>query len=93
MYSKDLTWIPIGDQGNQFQCDPPRPVHPDILLAKMRPGQEIELRCHCVKGIARDHAKFSPVGKSCSFFLDFSIVNGNFLFQLRPRIDCFQKLF
>ena len=27
-----------------------RPVHDDILLAKMRPGQAIELECHCIKG-------------------------------------------
>lgn len=27
----------------------------------MRPGQEIDLKMHCVKGIGKDHAKFSPV--------------------------------
>lgn len=36
-------------------------VHDDILVAKMRPGQQIEASCHAVKGIGRDHAKFSPV--------------------------------
>lgn len=30
----------------------------------MRPGQEIHAFMHAVKGIGRDHAKFSPVGKS-----------------------------
>jgi DNA-directed RNA polymerase I and III subunit RPAC1 len=60
-----LKWIPLGDQASPslFQHDPPRPVNSDILLAKLRPGQEIELRCHCAKGIGQDHAKFSPVGK------------------------------
>ncbi|CAK1364052.1 DNA-directed RNA polymerases I and III subunit RPAC1 [Cercospora beticola] len=38
-----------------------RPVNPDILIAKLRPGQRINMRMHCVKGIGADHAKFSPV--------------------------------
>ena len=40
-----------------------RPVHNDILIAKLRPGQEIDVRLLCIKGIGKDHAKFSPVGK------------------------------
>ena len=36
----------------------------DILVAKLRPGQEIDAMLHCVKGIGQDHTKFSPVGKS-----------------------------
>lgn len=30
-----------------------RPVHDDILIAKLRPGQAIELECHCTKGARR----------------------------------------
>ncbi|CAB1312619.1 unnamed protein product [Coregonus sp. 'balchen'] len=37
------------------------PVHGDILLAQLRPGQELDIVMHCVKGIGQDHAKFSPV--------------------------------
>jgi hypothetical protein len=29
----------------------------------MRPGHELDLKLHAVKGIGKDHAKFSPVGK------------------------------
>lgn len=29
----------------------------------MRPGHELDLKLVAVKGIGRDHAKFSPVGK------------------------------
>lgn len=29
------------------------PVHDDILLAQLRPGQELDIVMHCVKGIGR----------------------------------------
>lgn len=32
-------------------------------MSKMRPGHELDLTLVAVKGIGRDHAKFSPVGK------------------------------
>ncbi|XP_064600500.1 DNA-directed RNA polymerases I and III subunit RPAC1-like [Liolophura sinensis] len=59
--TKDLKWIPVGNQADMFKEGDLRPVHDDILIAKMRPGQEIDLSVHCVKGIGKDHAKFSPV--------------------------------
>lgn len=68
MTSKDLSWQPKADQATTFADDPPRPVLDDILLVKMRPGQEIAAELHCEKGIGKDHAKFSPVGAS-AFFL------------------------
>ncbi|XP_026165999.1 DNA-directed RNA polymerases I and III subunit RPAC1 isoform X2 [Mastacembelus armatus] len=37
------------------------PVHEDILIAQLRPGQELDIVMHCIKGIGKDHAKFSPV--------------------------------
>jgi DNA-directed RNA polymerase I and III subunit RPAC1 len=64
VYSKDLSWVPQGDQGSRF-LDPIRPVHEDILITKLRPGQEIELEAHCRLGTGRDHAKFSPVATAC----------------------------
>lgn len=36
-------------------------VHKDILIAKMRPGQCIDLEAHATKGIGAEHAKWSPV--------------------------------
>lgn len=64
VYSKDLIWMPQGDQEQMFP-EGIRPVHDDILLAKLRPGQEIELEAHGRVGIGRDHAKFSPVATAC----------------------------
>ena len=61
VYSSDLKWIPIGDQAQRFKSDPPRSLHEDILIAKLRPGQEIEMELICEKGIGKTHAKWSPV--------------------------------
>lgn len=60
VYSKDIVWSPLENQAELF-AEPIKPVHDDILIAKLSPGQEIDLKLHCVKGIGRDHAKFSPV--------------------------------
>lgn len=63
VYSGDLEWVPQGDQEERFQNEPSpiAPIHKDILIAKLRPGQSIELEAHCRRGIGKDHAKFSPV--------------------------------
>lgn len=61
VYSEQLVWDPKGGQDEDFADDPPRPVHDKILIAKLRPGQELDLELHCEKGIGKDHAKFSPV--------------------------------
>ncbi|KAF7710415.1 DNA-directed RNA polymerases I and III subunit RPAC1 isoform X1 [Silurus meridionalis] len=61
VYSKDMKWVPIGNQADVFADANIGPVHEDILLAQLRPGQELDIVMHCVKGIGKDHAKFSPV--------------------------------
>ena len=60
VYSSDLEWDPRGDQDVRFPQGI-RPVYEDILLAKLRPGQVIELEAHGRRGYGKDHAKFSPV--------------------------------
>ncbi|KAK9673755.1 hypothetical protein RND81_12G187000 [Saponaria officinalis] len=45
----------------EFSRDPIRPKYPDITLARLGPGQEIELEAHAVKGVGKEHAKWSPV--------------------------------
>jgi DNA-directed RNA polymerase I and III subunit RPAC1 len=60
VYSSQLKWVPHGEQVETFKDDPIRPVHDDIVLAKLRPGQSIEAELHVIKGIGRDHAKWSP---------------------------------
>lgn len=61
VYSEQLVWDPKGGQDEDFADSPPKPVHDKILIAKLRPGQELDLELHCEKGIGKDHAKFSPV--------------------------------
>jgi hypothetical protein len=65
VFSGDFVFRPFGDQSETFAPpNAPAPVHDDILLAKLRPGQQIVCEAHCEKGIARDHAKWSAVGES-----------------------------
>jgi len=60
VYSKDLEWEPIEGQESLFK-ETPRPVHDDILITRLRPGQEIDLECWCELGRGHVHAKWSPV--------------------------------
>lgn len=65
MYSKDIKWVPIGRQAEIYPrgAEQLGVLEDDILICKMRPGQEIHVFMHAVKGIGKDHAKFSPVGR------------------------------
>ncbi|KAH9461436.1 hypothetical protein Pst134EA_017743 [Puccinia striiformis f. sp. tritici] len=85
-----LEWEPKGDQVDMFGDEPPRPVLNDIVLVKMRPGQEIRAEMHCVKGIAKDHAKFSPVATASYRLLPHIVIH-----EPIPEQDClkFQSCF
>ena len=75
VYARDLVWSPVGRQVEWFagEASAVRPAEPDILLAKLRPGQGVDLEMHCVKGAGGDHAKFSPVATAS--------------YRLHPTID------
>ncbi|CCH42224.1 DNA-directed RNA polymerase [Wickerhamomyces ciferrii] len=77
IYARDLKFEPQGNQLENFK-NPIEPADPDILLAKLRPGQEISLRIHCVLGIGSDHAKFSPVSTAS--------------YRLLPTIDIIEPI-
>jgi len=63
VYARDIVFQPHGQQSEYFseEAGPVTAVNPKILIAKLRPGQIINLQMHCQKGIGADHAKFSPV--------------------------------
>ncbi|TFB06421.1 DNA-directed RNA polymerases I and III subunit RPAC1 [Trichoderma ghanense] len=62
VYAKDIVFVPTGRQVEYFSGENAiAPVNPDILIAKLRPKQSINLAMHMHKGIGADHSKFSPV--------------------------------
>ena len=63
VYSKSIKWVPVPPQDELLPNSSIKPCHDDILITKMRPGQEIDVELHCVKGTGKDHAKWSPVCK------------------------------
>ncbi|AHY78268.1 ASG_G0056640.mRNA.1.CDS.1 [Saccharomyces cerevisiae] len=78
VYARDLKFEPQGRQSTTFADCPVVPADPDILLAKLRPGQEISLKAHCILGIGGDHAKFSPVSTAS--------------YRLLPQINILQPI-
>ncbi|KAJ5526275.1 DNA-directed RNA polymerase I and III subunit RPAC1 [Penicillium pulvis] len=93
VYSKHLTFTPVGRQEQFFVGDGAiRAVQPDILIAKMRPGQKIEMELHCVKGIGADHAKFSPVATASYRLLpDIQILRPIIGEDAKKFAKCFPK--
>lgn len=62
VYAKDIKFKPYGGQTNYFVGENAiQPTNPGILIAKLRPGQCIDVEMHAVMGVGSDHAKFSPV--------------------------------
>lgn len=62
VFTSQMKWHPVGNQASVHKESNVGPVHGDILISKMRPGHELDLHLVAVKGVGRDHAKFSPVG-------------------------------
>lgn len=61
VYTSDLEWEPMSGQEELFKDKPVKPLHDNILIAKLRENQEIEMELYCTKNTGRVHAKWSPV--------------------------------
>ncbi|KAF9059204.1 insert subdomain of RNA polymerase alpha subunit [Rhodocollybia butyracea] len=59
LLSGHLQWIPVGEQSDRMTDV--GPTTKDIVLAKLRPGQAVDMTLHAVKNIGSVHAKWSPV--------------------------------
>ncbi|TFY79125.1 hypothetical protein EWM64_g4886 [Hericium alpestre] len=71
-----LKWDPQGEQAAVLApLKEPAPTNPNIVLMKLRPGQEIEMEMHAIKGVGKDHAKFSPVATASYRLLPHVILN------------------
>ena len=46
------------------------------MLAKLAPGQEIDIELHAIKGVGKEHAKWSPVGECflCPYTLSIFVI-------------------
>jgi DNA-directed RNA polymerase I and III subunit RPAC1 len=81
-----LKWIPLGNQEQLHTAESVGPVryepHENILIAKLRPGHEIDAKLYAVKGVGRDHAKFSPVGQFLVAYVIFQSWFNLFPFHL-----------
>jgi len=90
--TKHMKWIPIGNQVDRFGANGIRPVFDDILIAKLRPGQELDVRMHCVKGVGKDHAKFSPVATASYRLLPLITLTEPIVEEMANRlVKCFSK--
>ncbi|RJE22457.1 hypothetical protein PHISCL_05189 [Aspergillus sclerotialis] len=93
VYASDITFHPVGRQEQFFVGDGAiQPVNPDILIAKLRPKQKIEMELHCIKGIGADHAKFSPVATATYRLMpDIKIVRPIIGEDAKKFAKCFPK--
>lgn len=90
--SSQLEWVPQGEQATVMRTSPPAPSNPNIVLAKLRPGQEIEIELHAVKGLGKDHAKFSPVATASYRLLPKIILKKEIPPHLAEKFkNCFTK--
>lgn len=80
LLSSHLVWVPAGEQEEVFAAKAPAPTNPNIVMAKMRPGQRVNMELHAIKGVGKDHAKFCPVGTFHTRFSTISIHQTNFFF-------------
>lgn len=62
VYARDIVWKDFGNQKAVFSgTEGITALYPDILIAKMRPGQVLDIEMDAILGVGSDHTKYSPV--------------------------------
>ena len=70
VYSNQLKWVPQGNKNaKKLKVEL---VHDNIIIAKLRENQEINIEIYAERGIGKKHAKWSPVS-TCFYRLMPSI--------------------
>lgn len=77
IYSGDFEWEPLVNQEKELKTKP-KMLYDNIIVAKLRENQEIELEVYCSKNIGRVHAKWSPVATA--------------YYRLKPHIEFTQEI-
>jgi len=97
IYAKDMVWVPLTqEQATKFKDKPPKVVHEDILITKLRPGQELEMEMYCEKGYGKTHSKWNPVATaSYKYETQIEIDNDSMVPEEKQRLVdlCPQKVF
>ncbi|KAJ3987954.1 DNA-directed RNA polymerase [Lentinula detonsa] len=88
LLSKHLQWNPAGEQIEKLKNA--GPLNGDIVLAKLRPGQAVEIVLHARKGLGKDHAKWSPVATATYRLHPNIVIKKPIPFE---RAEEFQKCF
>lgn len=61
VYASNFKWNRTPMHPKEMTDEKLRPIDDDILLATLHPAQELNFQAWIMKGIGKDHAKFSPV--------------------------------
>lgn len=93
-----MKWLPQGSQNEVFP-EGVAPVHDDIVVAKLKPGQRIEFEAHCRKGVGEYAFLMTTLfpfvhlsdAKHCSHALQERTTRSTVLWP-PPRTACCPKL-
>lgn len=96
IYARDITFDPMGNQSQWVKDEGLENVfkvaNPDILIAKLRPNQSINLTMFCHLGFGHDHAKFSPVATASYRLMPTITITGDISGDEAKKFQkCFPK--
>lgn len=85
VYSSSLIWEPIGEK--QKKLSKIEPLFTSIPLLCLKPSEEVACKVYCIKGIGRNHMKFSPGFASYRFLSKIDISTEKITSQLAHTLQ------